>query len=370
MSIDEPSRGSRFTFEAFDEIEPHAASALIKGVLPARGVAFIAGPSSSGKTFLTLDILLKVAAGEPVLGRRTLGGGVIYIAAEDPDGVRLRIKAARQRWGLSGLPLELVPVAPNLLSGEDVEDLRASIVAAADRLSQAGHPLRAVCFDTWSQSIPGGEENGSPDISRALHVLTRLSAELHALMIVVAHTGKDAERGIRGWSGQITNADAIIMVDRDKETAARTCTLAKVKNGVDGAQFGFALDIVEVGLDEDGDPVTSCVVEYCDVTPNLTPTARLTGGARIAADALGYLVDNFLTVPAPLAPGVQPGWKAVAVAEWKARSGEMGLWDPDDTDTNRRQKWHQAKTKVRDAGLVRLEGQFAIPLGALGGVRP
>jgi len=102
-----------FTRERLYEIEPRLEAALVKGMIPRQGVAFLAGPSTSGKTFLALEIALRASRGEPVCGRCAKRAGVIYCAAEDAEGVRRRVKAWRIRNGDKGA-FHMVPQAPDI----------------------------------------------------------------------------------------------------------------------------------------------------------------------------------------------------------------------------------------------------------------
>jgi hypothetical protein len=76
--------------------------------------------------------------------------------------------------------------------------------------------------------------------------------------LAVHHAGKDASKGSRGWSGIKAAADAQIEVLRH-EDGQREIHLEKMKDGEDGVRFGFKLETVEIGTDEDGDRITSCV---------------------------------------------------------------------------------------------------------------
>jgi RecA-family ATPase len=46
--------------------------AVIKGILPASGIAFIGGQSRAGKTFIAVAMGVSLATGENVFGRRNL----------------------------------------------------------------------------------------------------------------------------------------------------------------------------------------------------------------------------------------------------------------------------------------------------------
>ena len=82
--------------------------------------------------------------------------------------------------------------------------------------------------------------------------------------MAVHHAGKDASKGSRGWSGIKAAADAQIEVLRH-ESGEREIHLEKMKDGEDGVRFGFKLEVVELGVDRDGDIVTSCVAIEADL---------------------------------------------------------------------------------------------------------
>ena len=86
-------REPRFVRERFDAIASHGGEYLIKGLLPRRGVGQLSGPSGSRKSFAALDWCLRLASDAPVLGHRTHRCGVVYVASEDPDGLRKRVVA-------------------------------------------------------------------------------------------------------------------------------------------------------------------------------------------------------------------------------------------------------------------------------------
>ena len=93
-------------------------------------------------------------------------------------------------------------------------------------------------------------------------------------MIVVHHTGKDASKGPRGHSSLFAALDGAIEVERSLK--GRFWSAAKVKDGEDGKQVAFKLQVVELGVDADGDPVTSCAIdqELSDIFSPLAPTGK------------------------------------------------------------------------------------------------
>lgn len=252
-------RPSRYLLEDFDTLEPGMLTWRVKYLWPAVGVCFVVAPSTAGKSFWVLDAMARICRGEPVLGRKSKPCGVVYIAAEGAHGVRNRIVGLRERIGPLGGRLRFVGQQPNLKDPEDVDALRTFLAETKDELEVAGHGLGVVVVDTMAASTPGADENTSTDMGAVLQALQNMAVDFRCLVLVVAHTGKDETRGIRGWSGQTGNADGIIAMTLP-DGDLRLGTVTKVKDGPSGDKFAFKLEVVNIGIDDDGDPITTCVI--------------------------------------------------------------------------------------------------------------
>lgn len=256
----------QFYGEPYLEIQPSTTPWLVKNVLPHRGVAFLVGATKAGKSFLAIDMALRVAAGGKVLGQTTRQSGVIYVAAEDPAGCRMRIAAWRRKFRRErDAPFDFYGHGVNLLDQASVDELMDAMDESVARFDEMESSLGLIVIDTLSRCIPGVDENNSQGMSAALLSLQRIGLRMNCLILVLAHFGKAGEeRGIRGWSGMDANSDATITLERgDEDPDLRTLTLAKVKNGRDGIQMAFRLEEVELGFDdEDGEPVSSCICSY------------------------------------------------------------------------------------------------------------
>ena len=225
---------------------------LIKGVLPRAELGVLFGASGSGKTFVALDLAFSVARGNAWRDRRTARGRVVIIAAEGAGGIGKRGEAYARyhEFNLRGIDLHVIPAAPNFLDNDDISEVMAEI-------GNIG-PVDLVIIDTFAQVTPGANENTSEDIGRALANLKLLYGVTNAMNLVVAHAGKDLSKGVRGWSGLKAAADVQIEVLRH-ENGDREIIIEKMKDGEDGIRWGFKLEVVEVGIDYDGDIITSCV---------------------------------------------------------------------------------------------------------------
>lgn len=320
---------SRFKREDFDTLKPGDQQWTVKGLWPRAGVCFVAGPSMSGKSFWTLDALAHVVKGEDVLGRKSKACGVLYIAAEGAAGVRNRIKALRdEKTGPLGGAFELIGQAPNLTDEDDVEDLRQAILEARDSMKSRGHRLGIVALDTLSASIPGADENAAKDMSPVLSALQALALDLDVMVLVVAHTGKDQDRGLRGWSGLMANADGLIMMAPRETDQDRLCsgTVVKVKDGMSGDRFGFELETTEIGRDEDGDPITSCLVRDTDAPAGQKAVSRrLTSKLEAVLRAVALCVEAGQVETVTGCPGVPAGTEGVRRDVLRAKLTEIGF---------------------------------------------
>lgn len=220
----------------------------VKGLLPERGVATIFGPSTSGKSFIAIDQGAAIAEGSDWFGLRTKKAPVVYVALEGEAGIAQRVRAweiANRRPLPDGMRVVIQPF--RLIDADDVEAL-ADVV-----------PHGAVVYiDTTNRAAPGADENSSVDMGRILQGAKALAERIAGLVVLVHHTGKDATKGLRGHSSMHGAMDGALEVVRDGER--RAWRNYKVKDGPDGDEFAFRLAVVELGEDEDGEAITSCVV--------------------------------------------------------------------------------------------------------------
>lgn len=163
-------RKTKFPVEYLEDLKPSSEPWLVKGAWPHQGLGFVYGPSMCGKSFLMLDIAAKVARGEPVFGRRSKACGVLYIASEDPGGVRLRLTGLhRERGGDLGRCFALIGKPPNLTDEGDIEDLTETIGDVRKSMAREGLRLGLVVVDTFSASTAGADENSGKEMGQHLH---------------------------------------------------------------------------------------------------------------------------------------------------------------------------------------------------------
>lgn len=262
-----PRNGLPMTF--FGDIAPELDTQdFVEGLLTTASLVVVYGEPGSGKSFWTLDLALHVAAGRAWNGREVDGGPVLYLALEGGRGVRNRIAAARRRLDLpKSTPFVLVQCPVDLRSPD--ADTERVIATLQDIQRVFGQPAKMCVVDTLSRAMAGGNENAPEDMGELVHNADLIRAQTGTCLIYIHHTGKDAARGARGHSSLKAATDTEIEVMR-----AEGASVAKVTRQRDleteGA-FGFRLDRVELGVNQRGKPVSSCVVVEADIP---APSAR------------------------------------------------------------------------------------------------
>ena len=107
--------------------------------------------------------------------------------------------------------------------------------------------------------------------------------------MLIHHSGKDAARGMRGWSGLRAATDTEIEVTSDELAGTRTAEITKQRDmGGKGDRIGFRLETVDMGLGKWGKQRTSCVVE-----PTLAAEKPVRG--KRPSEVAGAITE-FLTV--------------------------------------------------------------------------
>ena len=278
-----------------DDLKPFTfPPSLIKGLLPRNGIAFIGGQSGAGKTFVAIDMAAALATGQSFFGKRVKEKvGVVFIAGEGAETIQPRLTIARMARNIEGtLPISWTAIIPDFTKPDEVK-------AFINRLKQKsvwmqeryGVRMGAVVIDTLAAVFALQDENDNSEAAKVIRALKVIGEALDVLMIPIHHYGKGAETGLRGASAWRAGCDAVlsIMAERNNITgvvSGHTLALAKSRVGEEGPVGAFGLRTMLLGVDEDGDELTSCYV-----VPEVT--AKQTVAARREAEAVALeLVDG------------------------------------------------------------------------------
>ena len=251
----------------------------VRGVLPMEGIGSVFGPPGSGKSFWLIDLLAAVSGGREWFGCRVKACPVLYVALEGEAGISQRVKAWQVKHGRLPENFRFLLQSLDIRKANDRADL-------AQAARAAGFTGGVLAIDTLNRAAPGMDENDSKSMGQVISAAKELQAELGGLVLLVHHTGKDATKGMRGHSSLHAALDCAVEVSRDGDS--REWKVAKSKDGEDGEAHPFSLNVVEVGTDEDGEPITSCVIVPEENAGNAVRKVRLPrgGNARLIWDAL------------------------------------------------------------------------------------
>jgi AAA domain len=247
---------------------------LIKHVIRAVGHGLLSGQWGTGKTFVVFDLTAALGTGQPFLGHTIKRQcGVLLIAAEGADEVRLRLDAVvREKCGgMARAPVRWYETAPMLLHKGAAEKLIAMArQAEASLQTEFGLPLGPIVIDTiaacagYSQA---GAENDNAVGQALMNVLKAVSQALGCFVLGVDHFGKDLQAGTRGAYSKESSGDLVLACLGNKELSGSVTNtrlaVRKHRGGRQGQEYAFALRVVEAPEpDEDGDLVTTMVVDW------------------------------------------------------------------------------------------------------------
>jgi hypothetical protein len=307
---------------------------VVKGLIPRVGLTVVWGPPKSGKSFWTFDLVMHVALGWEYRGRRVSPGPVIYCAFEGQTGLEARVEAYRQRHltePVNDLPFYLQPATLDLIA-----EHHGLISVIQKRIG--GTPPVVVVLDTLNRSLRGSESSDE-DMGAYVKAADAIREEFNCAVIIVHHCGVEGTRP-RGHTSLTGAVDAQLSVKRDA-AGNIIVEIEWMKDGPEGEIICSKLEAFDVGLDEDGEPITSCVIVPVEGDgARSTQTKRLSGRQKLAMDCLTDLtIDG---APAKPEWGLPAGILTVLVSAWRTELQRRGILDPEAKNPSAR--WSELKT--------------------------
>jgi hypothetical protein len=246
---------------------------LVKNLLASVSYGVLAGQWGTGKTFMVFELSACLMTGQPFVGHRIKRQcGALYIAAEGVSEVRKRLNALVQEkcGGMQRAPFRWYESAPTLLGPAAAETLIAMAKQAEASLQQEfGLPLGLVVIDTVAASAGYAQQGAESDAAVACHIIrvfAQVATACSCVVLGVDHFGKNVETGTRGSSAKEANAELVLACLGEREQSGRMVNtrlaIRKNRAGPQGQEYRFTLREVELGLDEDGDRITTMVVDW------------------------------------------------------------------------------------------------------------
>lgn len=312
-------------------------------------MSVVYGDSNSGKTFFALDLALHVALGREWFGKQVDGGGAIYIAAEGGFGIRNRVTAFLRHHrivNVDQVPFAIVPKTINLLDPK--ADTKALIAETQAAIKRIGGPVRLIVVDTLARAIAGGNENASEDMGALVANADRIRDATGAHLKFIHHSGKDTARGARGHSSLRAATDTEIEVTRDHETGISVAKVTKQRELPVEGEFGFRLEVVQLGVNRRLKTVTSCAVVPVQAA-NLPKEVRLSDNLRAALTQLkSCLLDHGQAIQDH--PNIPDG-PVVSLDQWREYLKRAGVTNRDNPNSERSQ-WSKIQKGLSEKGVV------------------
>ena len=202
----------------------------------------------------------------------------------------------------------------NLLSPSCVATIVEIIRAAEDHYSCS---VGLIIIDTFNKGVAagGGDESSAKDQNIAAANLQQVQNLTGVHIALVGHTGKDESRGARGSNAHVGDVDMMVQISVTEDI--RTATITKINDGVEGVLTRFKLETVTLGVDEDGDDITTAIVadDRLDTEKEMS-RAKLNKSQRRAMEMLERgMIDE--GKPAPISSEYPRGVRVVTVEQWR-----------------------------------------------------
>ncbi|SIR13023.1 AAA family ATPase [Micromonospora avicenniae] len=224
-------KAALFSEDEFDQRPP--VDWLVDKVLPRGSLAYIIGEPGNGKTFVALDLAYSLATGREWWGHEIAETGpVLYVAAEDDQGVQARARAWRSRFSGGQVTgrVRFLAHAPQV--GEP-----GSFEALGEIVAELGPKL--VILDTQARVTRGLDENDSKAMGELIHQANQIQ-KLGATVVMVHHPARGGTVP-RGSSSQEGAADVVMFCQMDDDKIIKVkCT--KQKNAAEFEPLSLGLD--------------------------------------------------------------------------------------------------------------------------------
>lgn len=229
--------------------ERPAPAYLVKGLLNLDSEAWMIGAPGTKKSFVVLDMAAHVALGRPWYGLNVTRADVVMLVAEGAGGLSKRVKAWAARH--QQLP-DNVHVLPRPVQAGD-QRAWGVLVEACRRLRPG-----LIVVDTQARVTVGLEENSATDMGHYVSAVNALKLATGACVLTLHHTGRSGGDA-RGSSAIDGAQDTEIKIVRSSAMLGEL-HVEKQKDLEEVPAFPLFFEVVTVGVDEDGDDITSLVL--------------------------------------------------------------------------------------------------------------
>lgn len=177
----QPSAESGLTLTSMADflIEPAANIQYVwDDTLPAAGVSITSAKPKEGKSTLLRNVTLAIARGEPLLGRATTKGAVLYLCLEE---IRDQVREVFRKMGATD---ERIYICTSIRPDNFLQDLRAAIHE---------HDISMVIGDPLSRVVRESDFNDYAKMAHALEEIIDFARRLNVHICFAHHDNKSGE---------------------------------------------------------------------------------------------------------------------------------------------------------------------------------
>ena len=187
--------------------------------------------------------------------------GVLYLLYEGADGIDLRIAALKKHypdWNWVEMPFSILPLNAVLCDDKSLDQKklpgRKQLQSAIHEFSQHYHETpKLIVIDTYSRAI-----NGSASDEKLAGYFASMASALRerysATVLRIHHPGQSQKSRGRGSYAIEAGLDTVIRVSNG-------CIENTKQRDYGNSKVHFQLSPLQLGTDQDGECITSCVVE-------------------------------------------------------------------------------------------------------------
>lgn len=247
---------------------------VVKNLLLAGQVSILCGPPNTGKSAVIAAAASHVSMGRDFAGHKACRAAVLYVAAEDPNGIADRAYPYLAAGVTTASPFHIHPHAINLCSHDDVGYF---IQQAVIYQSNSGCDRLLAVFDTLNLCIGEGDENSARDMGQAIGNAQRIARETGAHVMIIHHTaGHDGSRP-RGSTAMEGNVDTLLTLHKADETQPEGVVFIaqrKQRSVQKGNPIAFKIEAYDAGFDSEGDALTVPMAVPFAATSSLAPQKK------------------------------------------------------------------------------------------------
>lgn len=228
---------------------------IVKGLLLAGQVGMIAGEPNLGKSAIMACIASHVAMGRDMGDMKVKRAAVLYVAAEDPEGILERAYPYMHNAPDGAAAFEVLDIVPDLINPREVKEF-VKYAESFREYHQCDDLL--IVFDTLNLSIGDADENSARDMSKVFRHAQAMAKSTGAHVLFIHHVGTNDKGRPRGSSAMTGTLDTLLtLVKAEDETGNAAMLLQKKQKRIrKGEALAFRVESFEAGIDDDGETFT------------------------------------------------------------------------------------------------------------------